>query len=217
VLYFVGAAGVSAFGSRTKRRRTAGVVAKGGARDAAQVLANGGVFIAAAAATALWSWPGWAWAAVGALAASSADTWATEFGTLYGHTPRSVRTGRLVRTGESGGVSLAGNCGAVAGALFVALAAYLCGWPRGAALAGIASGVVGAFGDSLLGATVQARRWCAVCGTLTEQDPHDCGTTTRLASGLAFVTNDVVNALATLLGAGMGIGIYYLVGHGPGG
>src|SRR3954464_8873352 len=44
VLYFVSSSALSHAGGAEKERRTSGVVAKGGARDAVQVIANGGVF-----------------------------------------------------------------------------------------------------------------------------------------------------------------------------
>src|SRR5665213_2130338 len=50
LLYFISSSLLSRIGRATKERRTAAIVAKGGARDAIQVLANGGVFAAAAAA-----------------------------------------------------------------------------------------------------------------------------------------------------------------------
>src|SRR5918997_262513 len=70
-----------------KAQRTGDVVAKGGARDAFQVVANGGLFAVMALAAAALA-PGsplartFAAAALGALAASAADTWATEIGSL---------------------------------------------------------------------------------------------------------------------------------------
>jgi uncharacterized membrane protein len=62
-------------------------------------------------------------------------------------------------------------------------------------------GAAGAMADSLLGATLQERRWCDACALATERRVHDCGTRTRLAGGLAWMDNDAVNLLATLTGA----------------
>ena len=44
----------------------------------------------------------------GAIAAASADTWATEIGTLSPANPVSIATLRPVQTGMSGGVSILG-------------------------------------------------------------------------------------------------------------
>lgn len=200
VLYFVLAAGLSRVGAATKARRTGAVVAKGGARDAVQVLANGLPFALAALAAIALPDPRWALAAAGALAASAADTWATEIGTLLGGTPRSLRTGRPVPVGSSGGVTVAGSLAAVAGALAIGVLARLLGFPPAVVPAALAGGLAGAWGDSLLGATLQARRHCPRCDAPTERNVHPCGERTRPAGGLPWLDNDLVNLLAATLG-----------------
>jgi uncharacterized protein (TIGR00297 family) len=194
-------------GASAKAARTATIVAKGGARDATQVLANGGVF---ALAAVLWAASGsdvWRAVGAGAIAAAAADTWATEVGTLAGRAPRSIMSWRLVPPGTSGGVSGAGVTAAVAGAAFVALGALTVGWPRGAAIAAFAGGVVGSTVDSLLGATLQARRWCDQCRATTEREMHTCGTPTRIAGGVRWMDNDAVNALSTAAGGLLGFAL----------
>ncbi|HEY2027176.1 MAG TPA: DUF92 domain-containing protein, partial [Gemmatimonadaceae bacterium] len=110
VAYFVVASALSRLGADAKASRTGGVVEKGGARDAAQVLANGGAFAALALATIVHpTAAGLVPGAVGALAAASADTWGTEIGTLYGRSPRSILTWRVVPAGSSGAVSGIGS------------------------------------------------------------------------------------------------------------
>lgn len=202
-IYFVSASAISRLGRARKEARTAGMVDKGGARDATQVLANGGVFTVAALGSALVAAPlasTLAAAALGALAASEADTWATEIGTWVGGAPRSVLTLAPVPAGASGGVSGAGSVAMVAGAVFVALVALVAG--LGAPLTPvIAGGITGALADSVIGATLQERRWCASCEKVTEQLVHRCGTRTTLVGGLAWLDNDWVNFLSTLVGA----------------
>ena len=199
VAFFVASSSLSRLGRARKEAATGDIVAKGGARDARQVLANGGLFAAAALCSLAVSWPGWMVLGAGALAAATSDTWATELGTLAGAVPRSILTGRVVARGTSGGITVAGLVAAVAGAAFVAGLAWLIGWPRtGAVLAG---GVVGSTADSLLGATIQARRWCDRCGVGTEREIHSCGASTRRAGGLAWLDNDGVNLASTLAGA----------------
>jgi uncharacterized membrane protein len=88
----------------------------------------------------------------------------------------------------------------LAGALFIALAAHALALTD--ALAAVAvGGAAGAMADSLVGATLQERRWCDACARGTERHVHDCGAPTRLAGGLAVVDNDAVNLVATLVGA----------------
>ena len=170
ILYFLAGTIVSRFGRSEKERRTGGVVAKGGARDATQVVANGAVFAACALCIPFGIAHAGA-AAVGALAASLADTFATELGTLLGGIPRSVRTLRPVPVGTSGGISGAGTLGMVAGAAFVGGAAILLGVSAPFLVVTLA-GMGGAMVDSVLGATVQERRWCPSCESASERHIH---------------------------------------------
>jgi uncharacterized protein (TIGR00297 family) len=176
------------------------IVAKNRARDVWQVLANGGLFTAAALASIMSPAPVWFAIGIGALAASAADTWATELGTLVGGEPRSIVTRKAVPAGTSGGVTLAGSAAALAGAAFMAGAASLLGWPVPLHVV-IASGLAGAFADSLAGALVQERRWCAACRAPTERIVHVCGTRTGRVGGVAGFDNDVVNLLCSFVGA----------------
>ena len=172
----------------------------GGRRRAVQVVANGGV--AAAAALLARAHPAWAAAFAGALAAAAADTWSTEIGARSSRPPRLVTTGRPVAAGTSGGVTWLGTGGGAAGAAFVAAAAALLAivGPRRAALVA-AGGLAGSLADSLLGATLQARYRCAACGATSETTRPCCGSRPALAAGLAWMTNDTVNGLATVVGA----------------
>ncbi|MEO6877867.1 MAG: DUF92 domain-containing protein, partial [Gemmatimonadaceae bacterium] len=52
----------------------------------------------------------------------------------------------------------------------------------------------------VLGATVQARRWCEPCSMETERTVHRCGATTTARRGLAWLDNDVVNFLSNAAG-----------------
>lgn len=203
IAYFVSSTFLSRAGRRRKLARTEGMIAKAGARDAWQVMSNGLPF--ALAAIAAGSGPGSALivaaAGAGSLAASAADTWATEIGTLFGQRPRSILTGRLVAVGESGGVSLAGTIASLAGALFVGLAALALGWPGALTLPVVGGGVAGSIADSIAGAAVQRRSWCDVCGRATEMRVHTCGNPSRHTGGIPFVENDAVNLAATVVGA----------------
>ena len=205
VLYFGSSVALTRFRAATKAARTGAVVAKGGARDARQVLANGGVFGLAGVLWLVSGWEGWRALAIGALAAAASDTWATEVGMLAGRRPRSIISRRQVPTGTSGGVSGPGIAAAIAGAAFAALAAFALGWPRGTAAAGFAGGIAGSTIDSMLGATVQARRWCDQCNAPTERTTHSCGATTRVVGGVRWLDNDAVNALSTACGGLLGL------------
>jgi uncharacterized protein (TIGR00297 family) len=200
ILYFVSSTVLSRLGRARKEERTCSIVAKGGQRDAIQVLANGGVFAGAAIAMLVLPHVKWIALGAGSLAAAAADTWATEVGTLYGGTPRSILSWRPVPAGTSGGVSLIGTFAALAGAVFIAILVINLGWTTELATVVAVGGIVGAIVDSLIGATVQARRWCDACERETERPTHDCGTTTRPLRGLPWLDNDVVNFLSNVAG-----------------
>jgi len=166
-------------------------------RTARQVIANGGV---AAVAAWLGAWP----AAVGAIAAATADTWATELGAFSPIAPRLITTGARVTRGASGGITALGTIGGVAGAAVIAALAQLVR-PRGAAPGSAAliaaAGVAGMLGDSLLGATVQAKYECPTCDALFESGNRVCHEPVRLTRGWRWLDNDGVNLAATLVGA----------------
>jgi uncharacterized protein (TIGR00297 family) len=197
---FVSASALSSLGGRKKAERIGPVVEKGGERDAGQVLANGGVFALAALASLLAPSPIWYAMGAGALAASTADTWATEVGTLDGRDPISIISGKRVAPGTSGAITLVGTAAGVGGALFVGAVAALANWPVPFTAVAL-GGVAGALADSLLGATLQSRRRCDLCATATERLVHTCGTPTRHAGGLAGFDNDAVNAACSGVGA----------------
>jgi uncharacterized protein (TIGR00297 family) len=213
ILYFIAGSALSRAGSDTKDDRTRGIVAKGGARDALQVVANGGVYSALAIFAANSESQLLTWGAVAALAAASSDTWATEIGVGLGGVPRSIIRWTYVRTGESGGVTPAGLVGAAAGAAWIGLIALLTGFPRGVAIAALFAGIGGSLLDSLLGATVQERRRCDVCNEPTERVVHVCGSTTHRTGGIAGLNNDAVNLLSTVAGLLLGVLAFLLVQH----
>ncbi|HUF25640.1 MAG TPA: DUF92 domain-containing protein [Gemmatimonadaceae bacterium] len=201
VAFFVTSTALSRWRAATKAQRTGAIVAKGGDRDAVQVLANGGVFASFAALSIVVPWHGWPVLAAGSIAAATADTWATEIGSLSPGQPRSILGWHPVPAGTSGGVSALGTLASVAGAGLIGGVVWLAGWSPAAVWGALAGGVAGSLADSLLGATVQARRWCPRCGQPTERLTHDCGSATTPGGGVPWVDNDAVNALSSAVGA----------------
>lgn len=190
---------------RPEKAQVEAEYAKTGTRDLGQALANGGVAAAAIAAMAVTRDIRYLSAAIGALAAANADTWATELGVLSPRLPRLITTFRSVPAGTSGAISLIGTLAATAGAAFVGVVAAITSprlWPLVPwfALAGLA----GSFVDSLLGATVQGTYYCPRCQKETERRVHRCGAETTLHKGIRWFGNDTVNLLATLTGAVIG-------------
>ncbi len=78
-------------------------------------------------------------------------------------------------------------------------------------LIGLLTGLVGSFADSLMGATIQAMYYCPTCKKETERHVHSCGTPTILLRGIPWFDNDVVNFLATLVGALVGMGLHSVI------
>ncbi len=204
---------------------------KGSRRDAAQVLANGGVAGVFVLLHAFFPGSSWPWIGFAAsLAAANADTWATELGVLSPALPRSITTGKPVERGVSGAVSVTGVLAAAVGALLIGLLAALFfpgfaviplsgganDFPSGTTtlaytlLFGLA-GLAGSLVDSLLGGTVQAIYTCPACRKITERHPfHSCGTPTTLLRGLPWLNNDWVNFACTLSSAIIALGAYFL-------
>ncbi|MGH7560858.1 MAG: DUF92 domain-containing protein [Gemmatimonadales bacterium] len=174
--------------------------ARGEVRDHIQVAANGGAALAGALAENLAPGLG-LWIVTASLATAAADTWATSVGALSRTDPRNLLTGRRVPPGTSGGVTLAGTLGAVAGAAIVGVAGAAAG--GGAALLATATGVgvAGMLLDSLLGASVQGRFECPRCREAGERRRHRCGAPAVRVGGWSWLDNDGVNVLATVAGA----------------
>jgi uncharacterized protein (TIGR00297 family) len=124
-------------------------------RTAGQVAANG---LVAAAFALAHSGSGAPWIAtgfVGAVAAATADTWATEIGLLSRTPPRLITTGKVCRPGQSGGITSLGTRGGIAGAGVIALLGNVL---LGTSVLGVLiAGTAAMFADSLLGATLEAR------------------------------------------------------------
>lgn len=204
VAFFISATSFSRMDASRKAAITAGFAEKGGERDVLQVLANGGVFGALAILGLMSGNASWIVPAAGAIAASTSDTWATEIGTLTSGSARSILDFRKVHPGTSGGVTMRGTLAAAAGAIFISGLALLLGLPDEAIYASMAGGIGGSLMDSLLGATLQSKRWCGQCGSETERLTHTCGAMTTHKGGLRWLDNDGVNAISSLGGALLG-------------
>jgi uncharacterized protein (TIGR00297 family) len=189
---------------RSERYEPTWVDAPGHQRNAAQVLANGGV----AAVGGLLGLAGYAGVGLSvaacSLAAAAADTWATSVGMSSPTDPVDIWRRQRVAKGTSGGISLRGTLGGMLGAVTVAVAPMPGGAPVGLAGVAAVAGGVGMLADSLLGAVAQGRYFCDGCGQPSERRIHRCGARTRRSAGLPWLGNDGVNALATLLAGGIG-------------
>jgi uncharacterized protein (TIGR00297 family) len=187
---------------RIARRRPAALLptSQRGARNARQVIANGGWAAVAAALVPARPEAGWPLLA-GALAAAQADTWATEIGIWSGDPPRSITTGAPVVPGTSGGITPLGTAAGLVGSAALAALGWALGLSAPVAASAAAAGVLGMTVDSLLGASLQAGYRCETCQQPTEHRVHGCGAPARHVRGLPGMDNDAVNLAATSVGA----------------
>ena len=175
-----------------------------GPRALRQVLANSVPFLSCALAYTATGEPWLLLLASGALAASTADTWASEVGVYSRRPPVNILTREPMQRGLSGGVSPLGLAATVVGAVTSAFLAMLLFHAFGYAIPTgpdafffiIACGVVGSLVDSVLGVVMQAKYRCPndAEGGLVETPP--CGAQAALVSGYAWVTNDAVNLMS---------------------
>ena len=173
------------------------------ARDATQVLANGGWYAVAAILHLLSGgdsryFPLPTHVATLAVAACvTADTWSSEVGQYYRQPTLDILRWRRVPPGLSGGISAAGTVAGASGALLVAgLSPFLL--PEAPVWLSVTAVTVAGFSgmvvDSLLGAALQAR-YRHEDGELSDRRLPG----SHLYSGVAFVSNDLVNFAATVL------------------
>ena len=185
--------------------------AKTGARDAVQVFCN--VFIGTLALLLyqISAYRGFLWAYGGAMAASLADSMASELGVLSRRPPRDILTLKPVQAGLSGGVTPLGFAMSLLGAVLLALVFAL---PKdgpgfGSVPDVAAAGFFAAVCDSAIGSGMQVKYRCSVCGKLSEK-PNHCGAAGTPEKGFRWMTNDAVNLCNNLLGALAALGLYAL-------
>ena len=150
-----------------------------------------------------------------AIAEATSDTWAGEIGRLSKKPPVSLKTGKIVSRGVSGGVTLLGYGGGLLGAAFIAVFWYVLfsgksgpmdlfmnKLPFGLAVVAL-SGFAGCILDSFLGAFFQALYIDADSGKYTEKKKSPSGKDNALLSGIQWMDNDMVNLASNFFSAAM--------------
>ena len=128
-----------------------------------------------------------AYAYLGTVATATGDTLASEIGTTSKERPRMITTLKFAKPGTDGAVSLLGEISSIFASAVIGLLAYVLGVSDNLLLSVIITTVGGFFGtnvDSLLGATLQKN---------------------------GILSNSGVNFLATFAGAGISVGLYFLI------
>jgi uncharacterized protein (TIGR00297 family) len=157
----------------------------------------------------------------GAVAAMTADRWASAVGVLSPRAPRLVTTRRRAIAGAPGGVSLLGSVAALAGAWLIGflglLLSTLAAWLKNSSwyrillwlpLTATVGGMAGCLVDSLLGATAQGVYYCERCQQETEGPVHTCGETAHQVRGWAWLTNEGINFVSAVVGAAVAAGVF---------
>ncbi len=226
IAFFVSSSLLSHY-RRAEKEAVAEQFDKNERRDLGQVLANGGLgallalavyFLVDLAGQARAGHPLYVYLTVayfGVMATVNADTWATELGVLARNRPILLTTGQSVEPGTSGAITATGTTAALAGSAVIALVGGLFTWQDGLgpalaiALGGTLAGLLGSLFDSLLGATVQAIYFVDALDKETEQHPlHRSGHPTRHIRGWAWLNNDLVNFIASIVGAALATGLF---------
>ena len=162
---------------------------------------------------------------VGSVATTSADTLASEVGVFSKSKPRLITNlRRKVPSGTIGAVSLLGEGVAIVAGLFIGVIAVIFaliapGLIPGLVTSGdvivweyvlfliplsILTAFIGCNIDSLLGAVLQNRFVCAICGSVTDKEFH-CDYETKYVGGFKSFTNMHVNLGSSVLGSTLGI------------
>jgi len=190
--------------SKLRRKRNSLVdeaFEKNSRRDALQVIANGGFggliiivnhFIPSELLYFVF---------VSSVATVCADTWSTETGTMFKAKTISVINFKVVKQGTSGGISVIGTAGGIAGSIVIAAASlpWMHADHNAFILAVILSALFGNLMDSVFGALFQAQFKCSQCGIITERKNH-CSKDTMLIQGHLWINNDFVNFTTSILG-----------------
>jgi len=167
-----------------RRKLALGIAEPREGRNAWQILANLAV---AALASVVFSATGrqvWLVVALSAIAEAATDTVASEIGQYRGANARLITTGQRVPAGTDGGVTIPGSVAGAGAGIVIAVVGVIGGMARESQLwIPVAAGFAGMLFDSLLGATLQRRKW---------------------------INNQTVNFLATLAAAALAYAIVVL-------
>lgn len=215
--FFVSSSLLSHYKQQRKQQLAGEKFEKGGQRDFAQAMANGGLGALLALIYGITGEPGAILAMfAGVLASVTADTWGTELGVLNRGMPRLITNFRPVPPGTSGGVSGVGAFAGAIGALFIGMLLVASErlehgtWPIWLLPVALFAGVAGSLIDSLLGATLQAM-YHDTTGHETERAFGKNRQSHQLVRGLPWLHNDAVNVLSSAAGALLAFVIYTII------
>ena len=130
------------------------------------------------------------------MSAGFVDSLASDIGTLSKKPPYDIFHKCTVAKGISGGITLLGTVASLVGAfVFASLITLICHLPIYAIALIVAVSYAGCVTDTVLGALVQVKYRCRICGADTEREEH-CATPTVHLRGISKINNDTVNLLS---------------------
>jgi uncharacterized protein (TIGR00297 family) len=184
-----------------KAQLTDKVLKKSGPRDAIQAISNLGMASLCFVLYCFSKESVYLLAMACSVAASNADSWASEIGVLSKSKPVLITNFKECKPGISGGVTWLGTIAGLFGSMFIALITCLLKNEIGIDLEFLylflivsVFGFIGIFVDSLLGATVQIIYTDNV-GDETENNQNAI----IKSRGVEWINNDMVNFLTTLI------------------
>ena len=134
-------------------------------------------------------------AMLGSIAASNADSWASEIGVLSNSKPVLITNFKECKPGISGGITLSGTIAGIAGSIFIALISIFLQTNISLDESQIylfilitLSGLAGLFIDSLLGATLQV-----IYKDDQGEETENITLSKSKSRGLKWINNDFVN------------------------
>lgn len=198
--FFILSSLLSKIAERLSKKDVSSIFEKGSRRDYKQVIANGGVPLLIVVMSNLLPSLSVDWYKIYLLsvAISTADTWSTEFGTLFANKVYLITNFKKVTPGISGGISLIGTIGGISGSVFIVLSAgFFIELNLEIFISIILFALIGNLLDSLIGAKIQVTYKCSSCGKITEKKIH-CDGKTDYIKGVKFIDNDMVNLSSVL-------------------
>lgn len=196
-----------------KAQLTDKVLKKHGPRDAIQALCNLGIALLCFILYTYTHNAVFQLALVCSVAASNADSWASEIGILSKQHPVLLTNFKTCKPGISGGITLLGTLAGISGSIFIALISVALKPMLSLELSTIhlfsivsIAGISGLFVDSILGATLQI-----VYKDAQEQETENVLWGTTKSRGIPGFNNDWVNFTSTCIVAASVVLIFTLV------
>ena len=184
-----------------KESITSNILQKKGPRDFVQAICNLGIAFGCFLFFKFTNDVTFILAMLSSVAASNADSWASEIGILSKSKPRLITTFNYCTPGISGGITLLGTLAGFAGSAFIAfISVLLSPWllnekgSIGLFLLVFISGSLGVFMDSFLGATVQV-----IYKNKANEETENRNSGIEKVRGVNWINNDWVNFFTSFL------------------